>query len=419
LGLLALVISGCSAGQQVTAADIIAKMRETMKTTQTAQGTTDIAVTINKEGLKTLADTLMAGNGSNTGGSSDKDWTSRLPDSASVTINTWRQSPDKMRVEVDNSTLPGAEGAVLVYDGQKAYAYDPAHNTVYSATPSEMLDKAPAELKAVLQGLDAQQTLDNIIAASDVKLAGTEKVAGLDAYRLDITPKPEAADKLQIPQMFQMQAGLLIKDLRVSLWVDKDRWIPLKVTLEHPNIGKVAVTTSKIDLNKPIDSSKFVLQVPGGAKTVDLDTLRDKMGPKSTTLPEAKAQASRDGWQLLEPQYVPSGATLIEVLQQPTARGQAGNVSGVVLNYSSPSVDFSITEGKSKYEKGLGDAFSGIKDNGATKQVPLRGVTATAFSPAGANWTALIWQEKNNGIWVAIHGKLSVDEAVKIAESLK
>ena len=143
------------------------------------------------------------------------------------------------------------------------------------------------------------------------------------------------------------------------------------------------------------------------------------MGPKSTTLPEAKAQASRDGWQLLEPQYVPSGATLIEVLQQPTAGGQAGNVSGVVLNYSAPSVDFSITEGKSKYEKGLGDAFSGIKDNGATKQVPLRDVTATAFSPAGANWTALIWQEKNNGIWVAIHGKLSVDEAVKIAESLK
>jgi len=270
-----------------------------------------------------------------------------------------------------------------------------------------------------LQNVDVEKQLDTLIAASDIKLAGTEQVAGLDAYKLDIVPKADMAEKLQIPQMFQMQAGLLIKDMRASLWVDKDRWIPLKVTLEHPNMGKLTVITSKLELNKPIDASKFVLQVPGGAKTVDLDAMRDKMGPKSTTLPAARDQATRDGWKLLEPAYAPGGATLIEVLQTSAFSEQTGNVSGVVLNYSAPSVDFSVTESKNKYEKGLGDTFSGVPDNGATKEVALRGVTATAFSPAGGNWTALIWQEKDNGTWVAIHGKLSLDEAVKIAESLK
>ena len=38
----------------MSAADIIAKMRETMKTTQTAQGVADLSLTINKDGLKTL-----------------------------------------------------------------------------------------------------------------------------------------------------------------------------------------------------------------------------------------------------------------------------------------------------------------------------------------------------------------------------
>src|SRR4051812_783894 len=95
LAVLALVISGCSAGQQVTAADIISKMRDTMKTVQTAQGTTDITITINKDGLKALAGTLMGGAGT-TGGTGSKgdtgskDWTAGLPDSASATINTWR-----------------------------------------------------------------------------------------------------------------------------------------------------------------------------------------------------------------------------------------------------------------------------------------------------------------------------------------
>jgi hypothetical protein len=55
----------------------------------------------------------------------------------------------------------------------------------------------------------------------------------------------------------------------------------------------------------------------------------------------------------------------------------------------------------------------------AYKPVTVRGVQAVAFSPAGSNWTSLMWQEKDSGIYVALRGKISVDEAVKIAEGLK
>jgi hypothetical protein len=92
-----------------------------------------------------------------------------------------------------------------------------------------------------------------------------------------------------------------------------------------------------------------------------------------------------------------------------------------MLNYSAPSTDFTILQAKTSMPDRLGDNFSGIngKGTGATQSVTVRGVQAKAFSPANSGWTSLIWQEKDTNIWVAITGKLSTDEAVKIAESLK
>src|SRR5438093_2931025 len=76
---LVMIASGCVAGQQVTAADVIAKMRETVKTTQTVQRTADLSVTINKDGMKALAPTIMVSAGAE--GTGNKDWTAKVPDS--------------------------------------------------------------------------------------------------------------------------------------------------------------------------------------------------------------------------------------------------------------------------------------------------------------------------------------------------
>jgi outer membrane lipoprotein-sorting protein len=400
----------------------VQKMRDTMKTTQSVQGTFDLSVNINKDGLKALVGTFMPGMPASSVASprpSIDDAFARIPDNASATFKVWKQSPDKMRVEVDNASIPESNGAIVVHDGQKVYAFDKNRNTVYTATPSEHMDKLPDEAKAIMAGADIESEIDKVIAASEITLAGTEQVAGIDAYKLDITPKADAAQTLGIPQAFSTQAGILIKDLHGVIWVDKDRWMPLKVTLEHPNMGKLEYTASKLEINGTIDPATFVLQVPAGARTVDLDAMSKQAAPQqqTTTLPEAKAAAQQDGWTLLEPSYLPAGATLVGVkkLEAPIA-------GGFLLNYSSPDTDLSIVQAKSEIEKGLGDDFSGV--NGSTvpeayKPVTVRGVDAVAFSPGGAEWTSLMWQEKDSGIYVAIRGKLTVEEAVKIAEGLK
>jgi outer membrane lipoprotein-sorting protein len=423
------ILSGCSAGQQVTAADVIQKMRETMKTTQTAQSTTDISATINKQGIETLLSAFMPTNPAKPAPADGKhDITSMLPDTASAQIKTWKQSADgstpaKARVEVVSSSLPGTGGLTFVFDGQKAYVLDPNRKVLYTGTPEKLLDKLPAEAKAALQGIDMEQQVDKVIDAAEIKLVGTEQVAGHEAYKLDITPKPDAAEKLGLPKAMQMQAGTLIKDAHATLWVDKDRWVPLKLEAAHPNIGTLTVTASTLDLNQPIDASTFVLQVGNDVKVVDLDKMAESMTPKTLTLAQARDAASQEGWKLLEATY-PADATVVGVTTRGNGLMQQGTGHSLVtISYSSPTVDFTISQAKVEMEKQLGDDFSGLnnRDNalGAMKPVKVRGVDAVAFSPEGGDWTALIWQEQGGGPFVAIRGNLTAEEAVKIAEGLK
>ncbi|MEA2574016.1 MAG: hypothetical protein QOH93_1314 [Chloroflexia bacterium] len=423
------VLSGCSAGQQVTAADVIQKMRETMKTTQTAQSTVDINATINKQGIQALLSTFMPGNPAQPAPAEGKgDITSKLPDTASAQIKTWKQAsngntPGKARVDVVSSSLPGVGGLTLVFDGEKAYALDPNRKVLYTGTPEKLLEKLPDEAKAALQGVDMEQELDKVLDAADIKLVGTEQVAGLEAYKLDITPKADAAEKLGLPKAMQMQVGTLLKDAHATLWVDKDRWIPLKLDAQHPNIGTLTVTASSIDLNKPIDPATFVLQTGNDVKVVDLDKMAESMTPQTLTLSQASDTASKEGWKLLQATY-PANATVVGVTTRGNDLMQQGTGHGLVtISYSSPTVDFTISQAKVQMEPQLGDGFSGLnnRDNamGAMKPLKVRGVDAVAFSPKDGGWTSLIWQEQGNGPFVAIRGNLTVDEAVKIAEGLK
>lgn len=409
---LVLLVSGCSAGQQVTADQIIAKMRDTAKTTQTSQGVVDLNIALNKDGLKAMAQTLMP-TGTGTGATQDKDPIAQLPDTASATIKVWKQSPDKARVELAQSSLPAVGGTTAVYDGQKFYAFVPANNTFYTGTPDKM-DQVPDAYKSLLQSGDLQKEIDKIIDAADTKVAGSEKVAGIDTYKLEITPKADAAQKLDLPQAVQSQVGLIIKDAHITLWVDKDRWIPLKFTLDHPNLGTFTYTVTQMDLNKPIDASQFTLQAPKDAKSVDLDTVKSQMEPKAVTIQQARDAATKEGWKLLEPGYTPGNATLVGANQVSTAKGAA-----FILNYSSAGSSFSIVESKSQYDKPLGDGTSGKPDISIAKDVTVRGVTGKVFSPGDGSYTVLAWQEKGSNAFMSVYGKLSQDEALKIAEGLK
>jgi outer membrane lipoprotein-sorting protein len=424
--LLIPVLAGCATGfgQQITAEEIVQKMRDTVKNTQTVHSTVDLLVNIDREGLKKRAGGMAPGV---TGKAQHID---ELPDSASATLEVWRQKPDKVRVEVDNSTIEEMQGAILASDGQKFYAYSAAKNTLYTGMLDEM-DTGHSRWMDMMKSDDLEQALDKLIAASDIKLVGTEQVAGRNTYRLEITPRPDAADGLDLPQAMRTQVAVLLNGAKATLWVDKDRWIPLKLVLEHPDVGRFNYTAVSLELNQPIDPALFVVQAPPGAKTVELEARpQPQSDPQPVTIQQARQVALQEGWKLLEPAYVPDNATLVEVLRVIGAGRHEGDALGPLtfpagsdrpgfqLTYASPDADFTLSEFYAGDAAGLPDSLSKSQMVGAG-EITVRGVKGLVFEDKVRRYTSLVWFEKEPGIFMVVSGKLTLEEALKIAEGLK
>ena len=114
------------------------------------------------------------------------------------------------------------------------------------------------------------------------------------------------------------------------------------------------------------------------------------------TLDEAKAQA---GFALLVPEYVPEGATLVDVLKMEDS---------IILHYDhSPQVSFSLIQGP---------AWTDPLPAGQSQDVTVRGQSATVISDETHGNTFLHWTE--NDVVIVIAGQISLDEALKVAESL-
>ena len=302
-----------------------------------------------------------------------------------VTAEMWEKSPNSVRAEVIDASEPDLKGMTLVTDGQQAWFYDPAHNQVEVGAAGEMDMPLPQELLTSMQGV-IQQVLD----ASNVELVGEEAVAGHDAYKLTFSPKEGSSQ--------QIFPGNGI----ATVWVDQERWITLKATYEASSLGQGTIEVLSYELNPGVPDSRFHLEIPEGAKVFEVQAEE----PVPLTLDEAKTQAAAEGYTLLVPGYVPEGTTLIEVFK-------TGGT--IILRYDhSPQVAYTIMQG---YKLPEGYELSHLSLLGEPKQTTIRGQEATAIAEEASGNTFLYWTE--NGAAMAVAGSISLEEALKVAESLQ
>lgn len=339
---LTLVLGGC--GRPMTAAEIVSHVRETAESTKDAHAMVRVVGSV--QGIE-----------------------------LSATAEVWEKWPDKVRAEVIESSKAELKGAILVVDGQQAWLYDPTENKVMTGKAGELELPLPQQVLASMQEV-VQQVLD----ATDAQLAGEEEVAGQPAYKLTLTPK-------------EGQEAMLPGGGTATLWVDQERWIVLKAAYEAGGLGEGTLEMQSYELNQGLADELFQFEVPEGAEVVNAEAQK----PLSLTLDEARAQA---GFALLVPEYVPAGATLIEVFKQ----GEA-----IILRYDhSPTASFTVVQGTTVPELEL---------LGQGQGMTVRGQSATGLSDAVSGSSLLYWVE--NGVTVSVAGRISLDEAVKVAESMK
>ncbi len=338
-----LILTGCGGG--ITAEEVVSKMEETIANTDNAHAV--IVASVDAQGIK-----------------------------MNVTAEVWEMMPNKVRAEVRDASESRLVGMVMVSDGEQAWLYEPASNRVTVGRAGEVDMPLPQEM---LSSLD--ETIQKVLDVSDVELAGEEVVAGRDAYKLSLSPREDAEQ-----EVFPGNGN-------ATIWVDKEQWIVLKAVYEASALGSGVMEVQSFELNPGVADNMFDFEVPEGATVVDAKAQE----PEPMTLDEAVAQA---GFPLMVPDYVPDGATLIEVFK-------VGD--SFVLRYNhSTQVSFAVVQGPE---------LSGPPPLGQAQEVTVRGQSATVVSDKAGGNTFLYWTE--DGVTVTVAGHISEEEALQVAESLK
>jgi outer membrane lipoprotein-sorting protein len=340
---LSLPLAGC--GQKITAEEIVAKMQETMESTQDAHAV--VVVHVDAQGI-----------------------------TLSATAEVWEKSPNKLRAEVLTASKPDLVGSTMVSDGKQGWYYDSRRDVVMVGTVDEIDTPVSPEMLNELQ-----EIIQEVLDVSDVKLEGEETIAEREAYRLVVSPKEEADQEI------------LPGNGTATLWVDKEQWIVLKATYEASVFGQGSMEIQSFEMNPGLSDDLFTYEVPEGAEVIDVQAQE----PVPLTLDEAKEQA---GFPLLQPEYIPEGATLIEVFKMGDS---------IILRYDhSAEISFAIMQGTE---------LASPPPLGESQNITIHGQSATAITDEASGNTFLYWTE--NDVTVTIAGHISLSEALQVAESLK
>jgi outer membrane lipoprotein-sorting protein len=279
---------------------------------------------------------------------------------------------------------------VVVSDGETVWAYSPAKNTVFTGTAEEakaaMKDKQPMrdefDMEEFERPENAAESVDKLLEYFEAQRTGHDTVANADAYTLELKPIPE-----QMPAEYTAVGGL------INLWIDKDRSLPLAATYTGGSMGEVHVTALEMEVNQGVDEALFNFEIPEGAKVVGFADVK----PESITLDEAAASVD---FEVLTPDALPDGATLVEVIE---VRGM------IVQQYTLPAGgSFSISQGQT-------DEVT--KPSTEEQAVEVRGVAGSLYVSEDLDKVMLSWTEGEVSFFVA--GSITSEQAFEIAESLK
>lgn len=279
-----------------------------------------------------------------------------------LVVEMWRKQPDKLRAEVLEAASVEFRGMTLVNDGAQVWLYNASRREVTAGEPESV--KLP-----LVQ--DVIESIDELIRTADagqVKLLGAEKLSAGETYKLEM-PHPDGGQAL--------------------LWISREHWVPLKVEYTSQTLGKGALATRSLELNTGLSDNIFLFEVPADVKVTQTGGAKSQ----ALTLDEARARA---GFPLLVPAYLPEGVTLTNVFQL----GEA-----IALYYDG----FSIVQSRS-------EAIAQVPQTGPAQKIALRGTEATLIADEAQGGIFLAWSE--NGVNISIAGVISVEEVLRVAESL-
>lgn len=363
----ALTLAGCGA-QDITAEEIVERMEEARASMQ------DIHATV---AVDFITDERMG----------------------TMRVEGWLKKTDQtdadgepvsmVRAEVLEASEAELEGATLVSDGETFWLYNADENTVITGNKEDMPDQSGSDAMGATQAF--QDMLERGLDAFDIEELGEEEIAGQNTWKLALTPKTETEEQLQLDGLVE-----------ITMWVDEELALPLKVEVDGSDMGQGTVEVESIEVDTGLSDDLFTFEIPEGAEVIDAAELAEQMRPRAMTLDEAREAVD---FPLLVPGELPGDASLVEV------QVIAGDT--VIQNYVGNSLTLSLVQSS----KDAGDDREPPVGS-EVEQITVRGQEATLITGNGAQQGSLVrWEE--NGVRIVVAGTLDADEAVSVAESLE
>ncbi|MET8557825.1 sigma-E factor regulatory protein RseB domain-containing protein [Streptomyces sp. NPDC004959] len=244
----ALADSGDPDLPELTAHQLVAKLAGAHE--EHFSGTVRVSTDLGLPGLDSAALGGLGGAAKGSGGD-DPDPRAKLTELASGThtLRLAADGPERQRLSI----LEDAAEYSIIRDGARAWAYDSASDKAVRLDVPEGTRERRSPYTALTPQELADQALKAVDAHTTVRVDGTARVAGRDAYQLVVEPK---------------QSGSTVKAVRVL--VDAKTGTPLRAALTARDGGKPVVEAgfTKVSFTAP-EAKTFSFTPPKGTEVVE------------------------------------------------------------------------------------------------------------------------------------------------------
>lgn len=260
-------------------------------------------------------------------------------------------------------------GSIVVSNGKTMWSYYPRNNEVVVMELLEIEEPGQVAFGDLIQ---------DMLEKNDVKLLGSDKIDGRNTQILEVVPRNND----------------MIFAMKQKMWIDEETWMPLRIEI-FDNEDKMITSMEyrNVEFNTGIPDSEFEFEIPVGAKVIN----QDLQLPQEMTLDEAKQEVD---FAVAEPGYLPEGYILDRV-----TISKINNIQSVSITYNQDDEILFIHESN----RDMPDQKEG------TESVKINDIDAAYMDTYFGK--SLSWTWGNTAI--SINGRISKEELIKVAESMK
>jgi outer membrane lipoprotein-sorting protein len=266
-------------------------------------------------------------------------------------------------------------GDLTVYNGSAMVSYDQSENTYRSFD---------VEMDGPAMGSNISAQFDQLVEQTDIIYNGTATVNGQETHKATLVPTNESNDFVE----------------SVTLWVETDRMIPVKMEMESSAMANLTttVTFSDVELNPEFEDGAFEFEPPADATYED-----------NVVETDAQEYEDRDELASAVDLDVPS-AELPEglIFQDATVfENKDGEPRSVMVDYSDGERE--VTVSLSKAQDGMQASLEG------GESVTVDGHDAT-YRSVGESTGNVVWT--CNGTEYIVFGNLEKSTLLSVADGI-